>query len=293
MKTDRVKEWLKALIDILRLRNGLMSFFGVLIAAEIALYGGQLMLPIRAIIAGISAAMITSAGNIINDYFDVEIDKINKPDRPIPSGRISRSDALMLSFALFMIGLGLAKYVNVYCLALAGLNSVLLIVYGRYSKKMLIFSNLIVSCLVASIFIFGALSVVNMTDLGSVGLRLVALLSACAFFITFSREIIKDVEDIEGDKKNYCSTLPIYIGPDNAKALARIFIAFAIILSLVPFVTQPVNFDLLFYALPIIAADLIFIISLTMNPTIAQRIMVFAMFLALVGFSLGAIMPKV
>ncbi len=293
MKTDRIKEWLKALIDILRLRNGIMSFFGVLIAAEIALYGGHLMLPVRVIIAGISAAMITSAGNIINDYFDVEIDKINKPDRPIPSGRISRSDALMLSFALFMIGLGLAKYVNVYCLALAGLNSVLLIIYGRYSKKMFIISNLIVSYLVASIFIFGALSVINMADFGSMGLRLVALLSSCAFLITLSREIVKDVEDIEGDKKNYCSTLPICIGPDNAKNLAKIFIAFAIVLSLVPFVTQPVRFDLLSYALPIIAADLIFIISLTMSPTIAQRIMVFAMFLALVGFSLGAIMPKV
>lgn len=293
MKTDRTKEWLKALIDILRFKNGLMSFFGVLIAAEIALYGSQLMLPIGAIIAGISAAMIISAGNIINDYFDFEIDKINKPERPIPSGRISRSDALMLSFALFMIGLGLAKYVNVYCLTLAGLNSVLLIIYGKYSKRMLIFSNLIVSYLVASIFIFGALSVLNVADLGSMGLRLVALLSSCAFLITLSREIIKDVEDIEGDKKNYCSTLPICIGPGNAKNLAKFFIAFAIILSLVPFVTQPVNFDLYSYALLIIAADLIFIISLTMNPTIAQRIMVFAMFLALIAFSLGAIMPKI
>jgi len=293
MKTDRVKEWLKALIDILRLRNGIMSFFGVLIAAEIALYGGQLILPTRVVIAGIAAAMITSAGNIINDYFDFEIDKINKPERPIPSGRVSRSDALMLSFALFMIGLGLAKYVNIYCLSLAGLNSVLLIIYGRYSKKMLIVSNIIVSYLVASIFIFGALSVINVANLGLMGLRIVALLSSCAFLITFSREIIKDVEDIEGDKKNYCSTLPICIGPGNAKTLAKLFITFAIILSLVPFVTQPMNFDLYAYALPIIAADLIFIISLTMNPTISQRIMVFAMFLALLGFSLGAIMPKV
>ncbi len=293
MKADRMKEWTKTLVDILRLRNGLMSFLGVLIAAEIVLYGGQIMLPIKVIIAGISAALITSAGNIINDYFDFEIDRVNRPERPIPSGRVSRSDALMLSFALFMIGLGLAKYVNIYCLALAGLNSILLIVYGKYSKKMFILSNLIVSYLVASIFIFGALSIVNIVDFDSTGIKLVALLSSCSFIITLSREIIKDVEDIEGDKKNYSNTLAIRVGSDTARNMANLFIVVAIILSLVPFATQPLNFDLYSYALLLISADLIFIISMTMNPTISQRIMVFGMFLALIGFLLGVILPKI
>jgi len=296
MKIDRIKEWLKALLDILRLRNCIIVFLGVLIAAEIALYdsGGGMVLPIRVIIAGISACMITAAGNVINDYFDFEIDKVNKPERPIPAGKISRSDALMLSFALFLIGLGLAKYVNPYCLSLAGLNSILLVVYGKYSKKMLLISNMMVSYLVASVFIFGAFSVANGVDLLRMGgFRIIALLSSCAFLVTFSREVTKDLEDIEGDKKRYSITLPIWVGVKNAKNMVMLFVVFAVLLSLVPFITHPRNFDLYSYALPIITADLLFIISMTMDPSISQRVMVLAMFLALVGFSLATVMPKV
>jgi len=293
MKIDKIKEWLKALLDILRLRNCIIVFLGVLIAAEMALYDSELILPLKVIIAGISAGMITAGGNVINDYFDFEIDKINKPERPIPSGRISRSDALMLSFALFLIGLGLAKYVNTYCLGLAGLNSILLVIYGRYSKKMLLISNLIVSYLVASVFIFGAFSANGTNLFGMMGFKVVALLSSCAFLVTLSREITKDLEDIEGDRKRYSITLPIWAGVKNAKNVAGICILFAVLLSLVPFIIQPLNFDLYYYALPVIAADLLFIISLTMDPSISQRIMVLAMFLALVGFSLATVMPKI
>ncbi len=65
---------------------------------------------------------------------------------------------MMLSLALFAIGLGMSKFVNIYCFIIALSNVIVLIVYGKYSKKMYLLSNLIVSYLVASIFVYGALA---------------------------------------------------------------------------------------------------------------------------------------
>ncbi len=86
--------------------------------------------------------LFTGAGNTINDYYDIEIDKINRPDRPIPSGRLSPKEALALSITLFALGLIFASLVNKICLAIAGLNSVLLFLYARDFKVMPLVGNI-------------------------------------------------------------------------------------------------------------------------------------------------------
>ena len=293
LKVENIKKTAITLWELLRMRNGIIAFFGVLVGATFIHTTGTIIPGTKIFIAGFAAFLITSAGNILNDYFDFEIDKINKPERPIPSGRISRSDAFMFSIVLFLLGLGFSKSVNDYCLSIAFLNSLILIFYAMYSKKLLLVSNLGISFLVASIFVFGvAATIQNGADMvGMEEIKLVAIITACAFLMTLSREVIKDIEDIKGDEKKYAITLPIKIGAQRAKNMAMIFTLAAISFSLLPFIIQLTFFNLYAYGILIIISDLVFIISLTMHPSLGQRVMVLGMLLALIAFFLGNIVP--
>lgn len=284
--------------ELLRIKNGLIAFFGVLVGATFIYTGGAQIQWMHVFIAGFAAFMITGGGNALNDYFDAEIDKINKPNRPIPSGRITQSDTLMLSTILFLLGLGFSKFVNDPCLALATLNSIILVVYGVYSKKILLVSNLSISFLVSSLFIFGVAATVpngvDITDmLGVEGMKqqitLVAVITVCAFLVTLSREIIKDIEDIKGDRQRYAVTLPIKIGENRSKKIASALTLIAILSSLAPFLVPVGVFNLYVYGFILLIANLIFIISLTMHPSLSQRMMVLGMAFALFAFFLGNI----
>jgi len=281
--------------ELFRIRNVLIIFFGVIVSATFMYSAGESFSMSSVILAGISAALVTGAGNAINDYFDSEIDKINKPKRPIPSGRITKPDVGMLSIALFLVGIGISKFINEYCLILAVLNSVILVLYARYSKKLLLISNLAISYLVTSIFLFGVAATIQegfeFFDLKEI--RIVMVITACAFLMTFSREIVKDIEDIEGDRREYAKTLPIVLGKDKAEKAAATLAAGAILFSFLPFVIHPPAFSLFVYGVLILLADTIFFLSFTMHPALGQRLMVIGMAVALVAFFLGSLMPKV
>ncbi len=274
----------KTLSNLLRIRNCLMALFGVLMGAALTYSGAAIIPSLKVMAAGIAAFLITGAGNAMNDFFDVEIDKINKPHRPIPSGRISKSDAMMLSLSLFMISIAIAKYINFYAMLIALANSVILVVYAKYSKRLLLISNIGVSYLVASIFIFGVVS----TDTFYLGeIKIVPVITACAFLMTLSREIVKDIEDMEGDKRKYSVTLPIRIGVEKSGKIAWIFAMSAVLFSAIPFFINPASFNLYTYGVSISMADAIFILALTKNPAMGQKMMIFGMALALFAFLLG------
>ncbi len=281
--------------ELLRMRNGLITFFGVLVSASFICMSGIPIVWLSVLTAGFAAFLLTGAGNALNDYFDYEIDKINKPNRPIPSGRISRSDTFMLSIVLFLLGLGFSKNVNNYCLGIAFLNSVILVIYAMYSKKLLFISNLSISFLVSSIFIFGVAATVQegMNISSMKEMQLIAILTVCSFLITLSREMVKDIEDIKGDKKRYALTLPIKIGVKRTKTLITLFTLSAIIVSFIPFFMHLAFFNIYVYGILIGIADIVFLVALTMNPALSQRMMILGMIIALTGFFFGNIIPLI
>jgi geranylgeranylglycerol-phosphate geranylgeranyltransferase len=288
--SDRIESKIKLFLDLIRVRNCSMTFIAVLLGASFIDFGQ--VFTIKVLMAGLAAFLITGAGNIINDYFDYEIDRINRPHRALPSNKISKSDAMMLSMALFAIGLGMSKYVNIYCFLIALSNVVVLLTYGKYSKKMYLLSNMIVSYLVASIFVYGAFANQTDTFLEMGKFQMVALLSLCAFFATLSREIMKDIEDIEGDRKKYAITLPIRLGVEKALEISKTFIFIAIALSLAPFYPgfAPEKFNLFFYGVFILIADAMFVSSLRMHPSLSQRAMVAGMAMSIVAFFSGELL---
>jgi geranylgeranylglycerol-phosphate geranylgeranyltransferase len=187
-------------IELLRPKNCLMAVFAVFIGSLLVLRFETLapdMISLWMPTAyAISAAfLITGAGNAINDYFDVETDKLNRPKRPIPSGRVSRNSSLAFSVILFIAGILISALTNFLTFGIAIANSLLLVVYSWSLQHKTFFGNFTVAYLTGSTFLFGGAAV------GNISLPL--LFGLLAGLTIFSREIVKDLEDIEGDRKAF------------------------------------------------------------------------------------------
>lgn len=147
------------------------------------------------LLAAATAFLITGAGNSINDFFDVESDKINRPRRPIPSGTMTKGLAILITLALFGVGIFLSSMVNWLTFMIAIFNSFMLVLYSFNFQHKMLMGNIAVSYLAASAFIFGGAAVNN--------LMLPIILALLAGLATLSREIVKDLEDLEGDRRSF------------------------------------------------------------------------------------------
>jgi geranylgeranylglycerol-phosphate geranylgeranyltransferase len=201
---------------ILRPINCLMAVLAVYVASLIA---GQPFIPALPVIyALVSVFLVCAGGMVINDYFDIEIDRVNKPARPIPAGKISPRNALGLSCLLFAVGFFASYQINIFTFAVAIAASALLALYAWKLKKVMLVGHLTVSSLVALTFVYGGL--INLNVVPALSLAILALLA------NTGREIYKSIEDILGDEKAGLQTLPIKYGVIRAKIIASLFVIF-------------------------------------------------------------------
>lgn len=222
---------------------------------------------------------ITGGGNAINDYFDRDIDAVNRPERPIPSGRISSRAALMWSVTLFVAGCFISGLINQMCMVLALLNSSVLIIYAARLKGLPIAGNIAVSYLTGTTFLFGGLAAMPSS--------ITAFLSILSALATLSREIVKDIEDLPGDLAHGAKTLPAFIGERKSFILASLALIMAIMLSyLVPLGIE--------YMATVSIANLAFLASINRmlrgDASVSQRWIKIGMALALVAFMMGSML---
>ncbi len=212
----------------------------------------------------LSTVLIAAAGYIINDYFDVKIDRVNRPDKIIVGKYIKRRVVMgahiVLNIFAVIIGAYLAYKVGSYKLVTIQILSTGALWYYSISfKKQVLLGNIIVAALAALVplvaglydvvlFLKDADNIVNnllfqidinvtfnevMSAYYSMMLSLTKWIlgfALFAFLSTMVREIIKDIEDYDGDKKYYCRTLPVQYGKDKAKIVAQIIAIVMIIL---------------------------------------------------------------
>ena len=172
--------------------------------------------------------LVTAAGNAINDYFDVEIDRVNRPDRPIPAGLVSLPAARAYAVTLFLAGILVCLFTNDLCIAIAIFNSLLLVGYAARLKRTPLLGNITVSYLAASMFMFGgALG-------GLTGLLHVMPFAVMTFFAMLARELVKDGEDVDGDKASGAVTIPIRYGIKVTMLLAFFCALLGVMSSFVP-----------------------------------------------------------
>jgi len=166
---------------------------------------------------------IAAAGNVINDIFDVNIDRINKPQQVIVGRRITEKSAYNFYIILNILGVGVGFYLS-NLLDHPGLAAVfivisaLLYVYATQLKSILLLGNILISLLVASslliLILFDIFPAID-TELKEsqvLSSQAILMYAGFAFFINFIREIVKDLQDIDGDKNGGRKTLPIVLG---------------------------------------------------------------------------------
>ncbi|MBR9682803.1 MAG: UbiA family prenyltransferase, partial [Candidatus Aenigmarchaeota archaeon] len=138
----------------LKLIRPLTSFLGTLGVIVGALLAGITSLEII-ILGAVVAFFAAAGGNAINDYFDIETDKVSKKHRPIVSGKVSKNNALIFTSLLFIIAAILATQIHYYAMILAFFNIAVAIVYSWKLKARPLIGNLFDSWLAASTFVFG------------------------------------------------------------------------------------------------------------------------------------------
>ncbi len=222
----------------------------------------------------IATLSIAAAGNIINDVYDVEIDKINKPNKVLIGKKIPERNANRLFIILNIIGVSIGFYLSNSIgkpgfAAMFIIFSALLYLYASYLKGMLLIGNLVVSALVAMsliiVVLFDVLPAINAQNqiAQSALFKIVLHYSLFAFFINFIREIVKDVQDINGDKKGEMNTLPIAIGRKRTVLTVfalGVFITLAVVFYMYEYLYDK-QFLMLYFLLALVGPLLFFCIK--------------------------------
>jgi 4-hydroxybenzoate polyprenyltransferase len=175
----------------------------------------------------LSTLFIASAGYLINDYYDIKIDYVNKPKRVVIGKHIKRRKVLIIHSIFNFLGILLGAYVSWWIMGINIFAAFLLWLYSNMLKRLPFWGNLTVSFLTGlSVFIIYLIYFSN--------IYLIIMYAVFAFFISLIREIIKDLEDVEGDKKFGCKTLPITLGISATKrVIYTINIVFLVVVFLV------------------------------------------------------------
>jgi geranylgeranylglycerol-phosphate geranylgeranyltransferase len=175
---------------------------------------------------------LTAASMAINDYYDREIDAINEPKRPIPSGLIKPKEALASAFALTTVGFITAFLTNtasISCFLTAVIFWFLSVAYVTMGKRTGLLGNFLVSVCVSAPFIYGSLAVTNEVKLN------VWIFVFMVFLSNTGREITKGIVDAQGDKMLGVKTLAVRYGAKKAAVAAAAFYISAVFLSPIPY----------------------------------------------------------
>ncbi len=219
MKKNRAgkSQYIKALIRLTRVGNLLIIAIAQYFTAAFLVRKGTVD-DIELLVLVVSTVLIAAAGYIINDYYDVKIDYINKPDRVVIGKTITRRYAILFHVLLSLMGISLGTVIH-WKIGLVNAFSVFLLwLYSNLLKRLPFVGNLAVAVLTG-------LSILVVDFLYQAFNPLIFIYALFAFFMTLIREIIKDMEDLKGDNTFGCKTLPIVLGIRKTKVIIYIIIA--------------------------------------------------------------------
>lgn len=234
---------------------------------------------------------VTGAGNAANDVFDAAIDRVNRPDRPIPSGTVSEAGALRYAAILSVLGCLAAAPAGPFPLLIAVVNTALLWLYAARLKRIALAGHLAVAYLSASVFLFGGFAA------GLDRFGVVLPLTLITFLGTVARELLKAAEDVEGDRDGGARTFPVRFGIRATVRLALLFALAGIAASLLPYPAWG-----LLYLVMIAPADLLIIGGALrasrcqtgdcVRDCRAATLLKAGMFIALAAFAVSAVLAQ-
>ncbi len=222
MPTNKIKAIVQLFRPDLSLAAGICVFAGQILAA------GRLPSPAIGLTGFLCGFALSASAIILNDYFDYEVDLINAPERPIPSGAITRPEAIVLAVATAFAGLTAAFSLGTPVLIVSAVFWLIGFLYNWRYKQSGLPGNLMVCASVAITFILGAMSVKDPWN------PVVWTFSLMAFFLDLGEEIAGDAMDVEGDKKRSSRSIAIVKGKRFALNISMVLWGLVILLSLVP-----------------------------------------------------------
>jgi geranylgeranylglycerol-phosphate geranylgeranyltransferase len=243
-------------IQLTRPVNLLIAFLSIFVGGFVT---GTIQPLSRLLLAALSGSLIAAAANAINDVFDLSIDRINKPQRPLPMGRVSVASARRFAWLLFIAGCGLVVLIHPLCLGIALISSFWLYLYSWRLKGTVLWGNFSVAFISGLAFVYGGLAVGRWKQAMIVGIF--------AFFYHFAREMIKDMEDVEGDLENNAMTLPVRYGIRPAQLVTSILIVILMGLTFIPY--RLGIFNRVYLIIVLLGVDLVLIgvvVSLWIDP---------------------------
>jgi len=194
-------------LKLIRPANVIITFFSVIVAIIIST---DAKIPIEIFLfSSLSAAFTAAAGNIINDYFDIETDRVNKPGRPLANGVIEKNNAAIFYISLNIVSLIIAAYISLVPFLIVLFVQIILLLYSFRLKKIPLLGNIVIAFLTGLVFIYGGTVTGNINNL--------IIPAVFAFLINLIRELLKDIEDMKGDIFAGIKTLPIIKGINFSK----------------------------------------------------------------------------
>jgi len=221
----------RGFLRIIRPLNCLMMGFAVIVGASLV---SALNFSMNLLLGFITSFTLTGASMAINDYYDREIDAINEPNRPIPSGAVSPKEALFFALFLSLVGFTAALMTNISCLIIAVIAWVVSMTYVTKGKQTGLPGNFLVSACVAIPFIYGGF-VVKKPELP------IIIFTAIVFLSITGREVAKGIVDVEGDKSQNIRTIAVLYGEKTAAVAMSIFYVLAVSLSPLPWLWKLVS----------------------------------------------------
>jgi geranylgeranylglycerol-phosphate geranylgeranyltransferase len=239
-----------ALLQIMRPINSLMMGLAVIVG-EVAI-AGRIPPPVQIILGFLVSFFLTASSMVVNDIIDVEIDRINAPKRPLPSGRVSIRAAKAFGVALAALGIIAAALLSGYALIIASASLGVSVIYNVYGKRLGFPGNLMVGFTIAVPFLFGGIVVT-----GSINFT-VATFFSLAFLATVGREVAKGIADVIGDEVKGIKTVARVYGCRSAAVLAAAFFITPVLISPIPFLFGGLGLG---YLLIVLVVDAGFVFS--------------------------------
>jgi geranylgeranylglycerol-phosphate geranylgeranyltransferase len=276
-----------AILQIFRLELSFAAGVCVFAGEIIAL--GKFPRPLAAVLGFTSAFFISGAAIVLNDYFDLEVDRINTPERPLPMGVINARDAITLVVLSTALGLTAAAWISLPAFILCLVLVVVSFLYNWKFKESGLLGNLMVSFCVASTFLLGGIAVTGVWN------RVVWTFALMAFFFDLAEEIAGDAMDMQGDLQRGSRSIAIRFGKEFALRISSMLFALVVLISWLPAIFGWLSTGYLATILITDITILLCVTQLTKSRTSIEgrktmRRLYLGMLLAVLAFLIGALM---
>jgi len=249
------KNKVRAYISIVRPANSLMVGTAVIIG--VILTSLQMVLSLKTLYGFLTGFFISAFSMVVNDIYDVEVDRKNKLTRPLVVGEIEIKEAWIYAVMLLVIGLALSLATSIEAFTIAALFGFISWAYNFALKRHGIVGNMTVALSTSIPYIYGSIISTNKPTLTNAFQEapLIPWFAGISFLAVTGREVIKTISDVEGDKIREVKSITLQIGKENAAKVGVVFFALAILFTLGPYIQGQAG---TIYMIMVLAPDILF-----------------------------------